>query len=100
MLSWAIQMTIVSIIVIILVHHLIQFFKTTLTVPKIKDLVNVPTQKYEQIYNIINHHSSQTNASNNSLADYTLIDLLPKTVDEPKTTMKNELKNFLKSQLE
>lgn len=96
MLSWAIQMTIISIVVIMLVHHLIQFFKTTLTVPKIKDLVNVPTQKYEQIYNIINH-PSQSNKSSN---DYTLIDLLPKQADEPKTAMKNELKNFLKSQLE
>ena len=91
MLSWAIQITIISIILIFLVHHLINFFKSTLTVPKIKDLVNTPTQKYENIYNIIKNNS---NTSTNE--DYTLIDLLPKR-EEP--SMKNELKNFLKKQL-
>lgn len=87
MLLWIIQISIISIIIIFLVHHLINFFKSTLTVPKIKDLVNKPTQKYENIYNIIN--------SNNKPDDYTLIDFLPK--EEPN--MKTELKKFLKSQL-
>jgi hypothetical protein len=45
MLSWIIQITVISIILIFLVHHLINFLKSTLTVPKIKDLVNSPTQK-------------------------------------------------------
>lgn len=93
MLSWIVQITIISIVLIFLVHHLINFFKSTLTVPKIKDLVNTPTQKYENMYNIIN----QNNSNNLDLnKEYTLIDLLPKK-DEPN--MKNELKNFLKSQL-
>ena len=92
MLSWVIQITFISIILIFLVHHLINFFKSTLTVPKIKDLVNTPTQKYENMYNII---QKKPNTSSES-ADYTLIDLLPK---EEGPTMKNELKNFLKKQL-
>jgi len=91
MLSWVIQITVISIILIFLVHHLINFFKSTLTVPKIKDLVNTP-QKYENMYNII---EKKTNTSSES-ADYTLIDLLPK---EEEPTMKSELKNFLKKQL-
>ena len=49
MLSWVLQITIISIVLIFLVHHLINFFKSTLTVPKIKDLVNTPTQKYENM---------------------------------------------------
>jgi len=103
MLSWIIQVTIISIILIFLVHHLINFFKSTLTVPKIKDLVNTPTQKYENIYNIINRENNKktqddyyevvNNSDNNN---YTLIDLLPKNEE---SNMKNELKNFLKSQL-
>ena len=92
MLSWVIQITIVSFILIFLVHYLINFFKSTLTVPKIKDLVNTSPQKYENMYNII---QKKSNASSES-ADYTLLDLLPK--EEP-STMKNELKNFLKKQL-
>ena len=106
MLSWIIQITIISIILIFLVHHLINFFKSTLTVPKIKDLVNTPIQKYENIYNIINNsrqnndneynNNNNNNIDINKKNDYTLIDLLPKN-DE--LNMKNELKNFLKSQL-
>ena len=106
MLSWIIQITIVSIILIFLVHYLFNFFKETLTVPKIKDLVNVPNKKYENMFNII----SKTNETSN----YTDIDLLPIQPNiEPQTTenneqkwnnqpdadsMKNELKSFLKKQ--
>jgi hypothetical protein len=46
MLSWTIQITIISLIFILLLHHLFQFFKNTLTVPKVKDLVNSPHKKY------------------------------------------------------
>jgi hypothetical protein len=111
MLSWIIQITIVSIILIFLVHHLINFFKSTLTVPKIKDLVNTPSIKYENMYNIIKNKdnaiinngvinsNSIINDNDKSFSgeDYTLIDLLPKQEDKP--SMKNELKNFLKKQL-
>ena len=94
MLFWTLQITIVSIILIFLVHHLILFFKSTLTVPKVKDLVNAPAQKYENIYNTI------------SSRDYT--DSLLPTVSIPSTpflksqeakSMKEELKNFLKSKV-
>lgn len=90
MLSWIIQITVISIILVFLVHHLINFFKATLTVPKIKDLVNAPAQKYETMLNIIK------NNSNTSFNEYKIVDLLPNN-NEPN--MKNELKNFLKKQL-
>ena len=63
MLSWIIQITIISIILIFLVHYLINFFKSTLTVPKIKDLVNAPIQKYEKMYNIIQTQHAQSEPS-------------------------------------
>jgi len=91
MLSWVIQITIISIILIFLVHYLINFFKSTLTVPKIKDLVNT-SQNYKNMYNIIQKKSNTYSESE----DYTLIDLLPK---EEGPTMKSELKSFLKKQL-
>ena len=97
MLSWAIQITIISIVLIFLVHHLINFFKSTLTVPKIKDLVNTPNQKYEDMYNIINNNNSLETKKPEKNKDYTLIDLLPTNNED--ANMKNELKNFLKSQL-
>lgn len=74
------------------------FFKTTLTVPKIKDLVNSPNQKYQNIYDTITHNSYN---SNNSSSGYTDIDLLPRDTTEVTqiNSMKNELKSFLKKQL-
>lgn len=104
MLAWAVQTAIMSITLIFLVHHLISFFTLTLTVPKIKDLVNTSTQKYEHMFDVITNANTNattnTNAnSNNSSSetmDYTLLDLLPKTEDD---SMKNELKSFLKKQL-
>jgi len=90
MLTWTIQITVISIILIFLVHHLINFFKSTLTVPKIKDLVNTPTQKYENIYNIINPQKKTINEDK----EYDLIETAPKKEEN----MKSELKNFLKSQ--
>jgi cell shape-determining protein MreC len=103
MLTWIIQISIISIIFIFLVHHLLLFFKATLTVPKIKDLVNSPTQKYQNIFDTISN-------KNNS---YSSIDLLPTSefssnpdflsnlqeVSVESKSMKDELKNFLKKQL-
>jgi hypothetical protein len=94
MLSWIIQISLISIIFIFLVHHLLMFFKSTLTVPKIKDLVNSPNQKYQNIYDTISHKSDYK-------YDYTDIDLLPNDNYEnsESSSMKNELKTFLKKQL-
>ena len=91
MLTWIIQISVISIIFIFLVHHLLMFFKTTLTVPKIKDLVNSPSQKYQNIYDTISHKSDYNSNS------YTNIDLLP--IPDEKNNMKDELKSFLKKQL-
>jgi serine kinase of HPr protein (carbohydrate metabolism regulator) len=75
-------------------------------VPKIKDLVNAPAQKYENMFNIISKSNSEPILSANISAnintssinnEYTLTDLLPK--QETTSDMKNELKNFLKKQM-
>ena len=119
MLYLILKISIISLLLIFLVHHLINFFKSTLTVPKIKDLVNNPTKKYENMYNIIKsqqgisnnynytndandindtNDTNDTNGNSNNFLnqEYTLIDLLPKKDEE---NMKTELKNFLKKQL-
>ena len=100
MLAWIIQISIVSLIFIFLVHHLIGFFKTTLTVPKIKDLVNSPSQKYQHIFDTINTNTNTSLGVENSNS-YTAIDLLPSAEinTAPKDSMKDELKSFLKKQL-
>ena len=122
MLSWIIQISLISIILIFLVHHLIGFFKTTLTVPKIKDLVNSPTQKYQGMFDTIskgelnpsnfNYDLNTKNVGINN--SYTAIDLLPTEIQtntntnintnfvldtSTKDVMKDELKSFLKKQM-
>ncbi len=122
MLAWIIQISLISLIFIFLVHHLIGFFKTTLTVPKIRDLVNSPSQKYKNIFDTINTNMSMSmstisltdnNSNSNSNSNsYTAIDLLPSSPhnqsqtytnssldDSTKDMMKDELKSFLKKQL-
>jgi hypothetical protein len=92
MLAWLIQISIISIVFIFVVHNLIGFFKSTLTVPKIKDLVNAPSQKYQHIFDTLNYKDN-----NNS---YTDLDMLPIDSSMPSqaSSMKDELKSFLKKQ--
>ena len=134
MFSWIIQISLISIILIFLVHHLINFFKTTLTVPKIKDLVHSPNQKYKDIFDTISNannnntihinngnsnsnSNSNINSNINSNNNYTSIDLLPTDMSNTlpisidnsssidnyahikSSSMKNELKTFLKKQM-
>jgi len=71
-------MSIISLILIILVHYLFTFFMTNLTIPKVKDLVNKPQEQYEVLYNTMREQPKpQNNSSDNE-------------------SMKTELKNYLK----
>jgi hypothetical protein len=112
MLYWTIKITIISIILIFLVHHLISFFTSTLTVPKIKDILSSSTQKYDLIYNIISKPDTQyvpqqyapqpqqqyvPQQTDESYNKSTSIDLLPNTSSDDN--MKLELKNFIKKQM-
>jgi hypothetical protein len=100
MLVWLIQVAIISLVLIFLVHHLFTFFKTTLTVPKVRDVVSGQNDKYGKILDTL----SQDNQS------YTDIQLLPTEpspdtfempihTNAPSNSMKDELKSFLKRQL-
>jgi len=102
MFIWIVQFTILSILFIFLVHHLIEFFKETLTVPKIKDLVNTPMRNYDNIYHLISQDKNK-DKGNPDLTTSTEIDFLPSCQDPSSSSsssfMKNELKTFLKSQM-
>jgi len=103
---------IISVLFIYLIHHLICFFKNALTIPKTKDLISSSSKKYDHIFSILNNKHNHNNnynnnynhknnlyisESNNALEDGTYIDLLPTSSSE--SSMKDELKNFLKEQL-
>ena len=49
----SLKWVIISFLLIFLMHHLYMFLMNTLTVPKIKDLVNKPTQQYNDIYSTL-----------------------------------------------
>jgi hypothetical protein len=113
MLTWIIQTTIFSFILIFLIHYLIIYFTNTLTIPKIKYLENDVHKKYESIYNIIaeKNNSDKDNSdkdkkeilekkicdvnNNDSTTDIHSLPININNIDE----MKNELKSFLKNQL-
>jgi len=84
-------MILISIILIFAVHHIIHFFKSTLTVPKIKDLVHSPLQKYEHMIqhlsksNLVDPLSNANTNSSSSKPD--------------QAAMKEELKMFLKNKI-
>ena len=58
MLLFIIQQVILSLILIIMVHYIYVFLKDNLTQPKIKDLVNQPKAKYDQLYSNSSEYTS------------------------------------------
>lgn len=109
MLVWIIQISFISLLLIFLVHHLYSFFVSMLTIPKIRDLVNSPVEKYQHIFDTIGTNINANMNTNTNINSFTSIDLLPTDNDISEYTdlqdhsnsnpMKNELKNFLKKQL-
>jgi hypothetical protein len=83
MLLFIIKWAIISFILIVLIHYLYSFFKTTLTIPKVRDLVNKPTERYNEMIDTIKYNDSVK--YNDSL----------KYKDNNKDTMQDELSNFL-----
>ena len=94
MLSWIFQMSVISLILIILLHYLFTFFKTNLTIPKVKDLVNKPQELYEMLFNTIKSNSMAKNNSDGNDKQHNG-DIGGNNVNN-NTDMKNELKNYLK----
>lgn len=52
-----IKWSILSLTLIFLIHHLYTFLMNTLTVPKIKDLVNKPQEQYKELFQTANGRS-------------------------------------------
>ena len=100
---WIIKVSILSFIFIFLLHYIYSFFISTLTIPKVKDLVTLPQQKYDELFNSLHfQHNKFTNDitdinnnGNNVPASSTTI----KMQSAPKQTtqaMKDELIKFMK----
>jgi hypothetical protein len=83
-------MILFSTVIIFLIHHIILYLKNSLTVPKVKDMVNIPAKQYEEMYNVIQHKREA------ELSNQTQIN---EELEPDPASMKNELKNYLKKQM-
>ena len=79
MIGMVVQMTAISLCLIAVVHYLYVFFKTTLTVPKVKDLVNRPQKQYDAIFKAMGEMKAGggLNGSNSSNSSTTSISSIP-----------------------
>ena len=104
MLGWIIQTSIMSILLIVIMHSLFNWFIDTLTIPKTKDFVSFSADKYDKIYGILSTKSN-TQYNENIGGETTSIYSLPNINSSNSSTtnidgnelMKNELINFLKT---
>jgi hypothetical protein len=95
MWSWIIKVAVVSFLFIFLLHYLYSFFKTTLTSPKIKDLVNKPMRKYDSIYDSLENNQSYIEDSESVNIRNALQSNSISTQNPIKQNMKDELKKYL-----
>ena len=93
---WIIKVSILSLIFIFLLHYLYSFFISTLTIPKVKDLVTLPQQKYDELFNSLeqNKYSQENKGGNGNNGN---INLLPSSSSSSSSqSMKDELIRFMK----
>lgn len=57
MFFWVAKQVVISLVMILLFHQIILFITKTFTKPKVIDLVDKPTEMYEDIYETINSSS-------------------------------------------
>lgn len=79
MIIWVTRWSIISLILILLIHYLVSFLIDTLTVPKIKDMVHKPVERYNEIISNISVKNTQFD--------------IPEKPNE--TDMQDELRTFL-----
>jgi hypothetical protein len=89
---WFIQVSVASLIIIYVMHNLYSFFKDTLTVPKIKDMVKRPQQRYDALFRELRNQVQASNASNANEANASNANANPGSEAD---NMKNELKRYL-----
>jgi uncharacterized coiled-coil DUF342 family protein len=69
-ISSTIMWGLISLILIMLIHHIFYYLKNTLTTPKIRDLIDEPHNTYLEIQETINKSSSEDKQMKNELSDF------------------------------
>jgi len=61
MIWYTIKVAIISLLIIILSHHLLEILKKSLTNEKIIDCVKKPQKEYEKVYEILSNENNKNN---------------------------------------
>ena len=84
---WIGKISFLSLLLIFLIHYLYTFFLQNLTTPKVKDLVNRPSEQYENIIRSLKSERPPKMASVSHI------------IPSKDNNMKDELKNFLAKEM-
>lgn len=103
---WFIQNILFSISLIVIIHYLYIYFETTLTAPKVKDLIHCPKQKYKSLFDTINTNldnaksvsAHSTHSTHLGIQhSYDTSDIIPSSTSSSiPSDMKTDLKTFLR----
>jgi uncharacterized membrane protein YgcG len=94
---WIIKVSILSLVFIFLLHYLYTFFISTLTIPKVKDLVTLPQQKYDELFHSLEQNKSiQSNNGHNGNDNLPLLPSSSLSSLPSSQSMKDELIRFMK----
>ena len=85
---WIVKVSILSLVFIFLLHYLYSFFVSTLTVPKVKDLVTLPQEKYNEMFHSLQQQQQQSQSLQRATND--------NNVNISTQSMKEDLIHFLK----
>ena len=79
MFSKIVYTSILSIVILMLLHHIYSYLKKNLTIPRVHDMVSKPEKKYKEIYN-------KLQSKDHSVKSH-----------EETTDMTHELKDYIKN---
>ena len=101
---WLIQNILFSISLIVVIHYLYIYFETTLTAPKVKDLIHCPKQKYKSLFDTINKNldnNTTKSADGRGVESRTYLGIDEQTTrqEPPENTRINTNSNDMKSDL-
>jgi hypothetical protein len=92
MLFFTLKTIFVSFLLIALIHYLYGFFKNTLTVPKVKDLVNKPAERYNKMFAGINDENDYRQVQERGQERGQEQNIVPQNMQAELSNFLNELK--------
>ena len=104
---WLIQNILFSVCLIVMIHYLYIYFETTLTTPKVKDLIRGQKHEYKSLLESINKKIDQPTSSSSSLSSplsppvppsssSSQIPTEPLGITQSADDMKSDLKQYLR----